>query len=91
MAAYMAVHEKIQNENIKAVRWYHKDALPEVPVPLLGGPDLVDLRQIDEISSTARQHKMAQAGGAGSLAGDPVDEATSEPATGAPPNLTSAG
>src|SRR5512137_487706 len=34
--AYMAVHQKIQNESIKAVRWYRKDPIPEVPVPLWG-------------------------------------------------------
>jgi len=49
----MAVHEKIQNENIKKVRWYQKDPIPEVPVPLLGGPDLIDQRHIPEISAAA--------------------------------------
>jgi hypothetical protein len=54
ITAYMAVHEKIQNERIDKVRWYRKDAIPEVPVPLLG-PDLVDVRQIPEISAAAKE------------------------------------
>jgi len=69
MCAYMAVHEKIQQENIKAVRWYQKDPIPEVPVPLLGGPDLVDPRQIPEISAAAREpHLETASDGAGPTA-----------------------
>jgi NADH-quinone oxidoreductase subunit B len=55
ITAYMAVHEKIQNEKINEVRWYRKDPIPEAPVPMLGGPDLVDPRQISEISAAARE------------------------------------
>jgi NADH-quinone oxidoreductase subunit C/D len=50
----MAVHDKIRNESIKTVRWYRKEPIPEVPVPLLG-PDLIDVRQIPEISAAAAQ------------------------------------
>jgi NADH-quinone oxidoreductase subunit B len=59
MCAYMAIHEKIQNEDIRKVRWYRKDPIPAAPVPLLGGPDLIDPRQIAEISAAAQG---AQAG-----------------------------
>jgi NADH-quinone oxidoreductase subunit B len=52
---YMAVHEKILHENVQKVPWYRKDPLPEVPVPMLGGPDLIDPRQISEISAAARE------------------------------------
>ncbi len=55
ISGYMAVHDKIQNEQINKVRWYRKDAIPEAPVPLLGGPDLIDIRQIPEISAAARE------------------------------------
>jgi NADH-quinone oxidoreductase subunit B len=55
LSAYMAVHEKIMNESVKKVRWYRKDPIPQVPVPLLGGPDMVDPRQIPEISAAARE------------------------------------
>jgi NADH-quinone oxidoreductase subunit B len=53
--AYMAVHAKIQNEKVNKVRWYRKEPVPEIPVPLLGGPDLVDVRQIPDISAAARE------------------------------------
>jgi NADH-quinone oxidoreductase subunit B len=55
LSAYMAIHEKIMNESINKVRWYRKDPIPEVPVPLLGGPDLVDPRHIPDISAAARE------------------------------------
>ena len=55
IAGYMAVHEKIQNEKINDVPWYKKDPIPKAPVPLLGGPDLIDPRQMDEISARARE------------------------------------
>jgi NADH-quinone oxidoreductase subunit B len=62
MAGYMAVHEKIQNEKINDVRWYKKDPIPEAPVPILGGPDLVDPRQIPAISDRARAPQPEAAG-----------------------------
>ena len=55
ITGYMAVHDKMQNELITEVRWYRKAPIPQVPVPLLGGPDLVDPRQIPEISAAARE------------------------------------
>jgi NADH-quinone oxidoreductase subunit B/C/D len=54
LTGFMALHDKIQNEKITEVRWYRKDPIPEVPVPLLG-PDLVNPRQIPEIASSAGQ------------------------------------
>jgi NADH-quinone oxidoreductase subunit B len=55
ISAYMAVHDKIQNEQINEVRWYRKDAIPAAPVPFLGGPDLIDPRLVPEISAAARE------------------------------------
>ncbi|MGD8903068.1 MAG: NADH-quinone oxidoreductase subunit B family protein [Anaerolineae bacterium] len=55
ITGYMAVHEKIQNEKINEVRWYRKDPVPEVPVPFLGGPDMIDPRLVPEISAAARE------------------------------------
>jgi NADH:ubiquinone oxidoreductase subunit B-like Fe-S oxidoreductase len=69
ITGYMAVHDKIQNEKINAVRWYRKEAIPEVPVPLLGGPDLIDQRQIPEISAAAREARTESA------ETEPVEEA----------------
>lgn len=65
--SYITVHEKIQNESIKGVRWYRKDSLPEVPIPLWG-PDLIDVRQIPAISTAAHE---AQSAGADTV---PADE-----------------
>jgi NADH-quinone oxidoreductase subunit B len=55
LTAYMAIHEKILNEKIDKVRWYRKPPIAEAPVPMLGGPDLIDPRQIPEISAAARE------------------------------------
>jgi NADH-quinone oxidoreductase subunit B len=55
MTAYMAVHEKIQNEKLNEVRWYRKGPIAEAPVPMLGGPDLIDPRHIPEISAAANE------------------------------------
>lgn len=49
---FIALHQKIQNESLKEVRWYRKEPIPEVPVPLFG-PDLIDVRQIPEIHTAA--------------------------------------
>jgi len=53
MNGFIAIHNKIASEHLQEVRWYRKQPLPEVPVPILG-PDLIDVRQIDEISAAAR-------------------------------------
>jgi NADH-quinone oxidoreductase subunit B len=63
IAGYMAVHEKIQNERINDVPWYEKDPIPKAPVPLLGGPDLIDPRQMDEIRARVRAPQSAAVGG----------------------------
>ncbi|MEJ2210869.1 MAG: NADH-quinone oxidoreductase subunit B [Anaerolineae bacterium] len=60
---YMAVHEKVLNEQVNRVRWYEKDPIPAVPVPLLGGPDLIDPRNIDELRARAKEPQPAAAGG----------------------------
>ena len=49
----IALQEKIDQQSIRSVPWYQKQAPGEfVPVPVLG-PDLVDLRQVDLIRSEA--------------------------------------
>jgi NADH-quinone oxidoreductase subunit B len=53
--AYITLHERIQNEKLNQVRWYRKEPVPEVPMPILGGPDLIDPRRLSEISATARE------------------------------------
>lgn len=49
----MKLQEKIDSESITKVRWYRKDEIPAIPVPLLG-PDIIDPRDnalIKEVAS----------------------------------------
>jgi len=49
----ITLQEKIDQQSIRDVPWYRKDAEVEyIPVPVLG-PDLVDLRQVDVIKEQA--------------------------------------
>jgi NADH-quinone oxidoreductase subunit B len=60
LTAYMYIHDKIMNEKINRVPWYRKPPVAEAPVPMLGGPDLIDPRQIPEISAAARETTVEQ-------------------------------
>jgi NADH-quinone oxidoreductase subunit B len=53
IAGLMKLQEKIDRQSIREVRWYRKgpDSV-EVPVPVLG-PDLIDLRRVEEIKKIA--------------------------------------
>src|SRR5512135_2464947 len=51
------LQEKIDHESLKTVRWYRKEAIPAIPVPVLG-PDLMDRRQYDQIR--AETHKVPE-------------------------------
>jgi NADH-quinone oxidoreductase subunit B len=42
------LQKKIDQESLKSVRWYRKEPIPAIPVPILG-PDLIDPRQADLI------------------------------------------
>lgn len=50
MTGFIALHERIQKESIKKVRWYRKEPIAEVPVPRLG-PDLIDVRQMSAVKA----------------------------------------
>ncbi len=56
LTGILQLHDQIQNESIREARWYRKDAIPPVPVPLLG-PDLIDVRQVPAIRGTAQPAK----------------------------------
>ena len=45
----MKVQEMIDNQSLKEVRWYQKEELPAIPVPILG-PDLIDPRDYPEFT-----------------------------------------
>jgi NADH-quinone oxidoreductase subunit C/D len=53
LSGLLTLLDQVQNESIRKVRWYRKDPIPAVPVPWLG-PDLIDRRQIPEISAATR-------------------------------------
>src|SRR4030067_911337 len=42
------LQEKIDKQSIKSVRWYSKEPIDAIPVPVLG-PDLMDPREYDKI------------------------------------------
>jgi NADH-quinone oxidoreductase B subunit len=56
----LELHRKIDSQHISQTPWYAKRELPEYPVPVLG-PDIVDLRRMDEIAAAAREYKAQQA------------------------------
>ena len=51
----ITLQKKIDQQSIRSVPWYQKDSPVEfIPIPVLG-PDLVDLRQIDQIREQAKR------------------------------------
>jgi NADH-quinone oxidoreductase subunit B len=40
----ISLQRKVDTESIKKVRWYRKEPIPEIPIPVLG-PDVMDPRQ----------------------------------------------
>jgi NADH-quinone oxidoreductase subunit C/D len=59
LSGFLALFEQVQKERISQVRWYRKEPIPEIPVPLLG-PDLIDVRQIPEISGRGMEAEAAK-------------------------------
>jgi len=57
---FMLLHEKVMNEDFRRARWYRKEPIPEIPVPL-HGPDLVDVRQTEEIKEHTTDPLQAEA------------------------------
>jgi len=49
----ITLQEKIDKESIRTVRWYRKEPIEAIPVPILG-PDLIDPRQIPIIKKHAQ-------------------------------------
>jgi NADH-quinone oxidoreductase subunit B len=44
----ITLQKKIDKQSIKEVRWYQKDAIEAIPIPVLG-PDLIDPRDYEKI------------------------------------------
>jgi NADH-quinone oxidoreductase subunit B len=53
------LQEMIDNQSLKEVRWYDKEAVDYVPVPVLG-PDLIDPRDYPEFADKLAQAAAAQ-------------------------------
>jgi NADH-quinone oxidoreductase subunit B len=45
------LQEKIDDQSIKSVKWYSKEASSEIPIPILG-PDLIDPRDFPKIKES---------------------------------------
>ena len=58
LSGFLSLFEQVQKERISQVRWYRREPVSEIPVPLLG-PDLVDVRQIPEIARRGRKEAAA--------------------------------
>lgn len=49
----ITLQKKIDRQTIKEVRWYQKDAIDAIPIPILG-PDLIDPREYSKIHAYAQ-------------------------------------
>jgi NADH-quinone oxidoreductase subunit B len=45
----MTLHEMIDNQSLKSVRWYRKEPIAAIPIPILG-PDLIDPRDYPDFA-----------------------------------------
>jgi NADH-quinone oxidoreductase subunit B len=57
----ISLQKRIDKQSIKSVRWYSKEPLEPIPVPVLG-PDLMDPREYERIRQYAlEKHQQVQA------------------------------
>ncbi len=56
----ITLQRKIDTQHWKATRWYGKDPIPEIPIPVLG-PDLMDPREFEKIQAYSIQKMQAEA------------------------------
>jgi len=56
----ITLQRKIDSQSIKTVRWYRKEPIAAVPVPILG-PDVFDPRQAQILKETAQPKQTEQA------------------------------
>jgi NADH-quinone oxidoreductase subunit B len=50
----IALQKKVDGESLKTVRWYRKEAIEAIPIPVLG-PDLMDPRKYDLIRAQTKK------------------------------------
>jgi NADH:ubiquinone oxidoreductase subunit B-like Fe-S oxidoreductase len=54
----ITLQKKIDTEHWRDSRWYSKDPIPEIPVPVLG-PDIMDPREYNQIEQISKE-KLAE-------------------------------
>jgi NADH-quinone oxidoreductase subunit B len=68
------LQEKIDKQSIRTVRWYQKESIEPIPVPVLG-PDIMDPRQYELIKQLS-QEKLAQETAVGNKDGSDTGESS---------------
>jgi NADH-quinone oxidoreductase subunit B len=56
---FSKIREKIDSQSLKEVKWYQPEPIEPVPVPILG-PDLMDMRKLDQIMVVAKQQQIKE-------------------------------
>jgi len=56
---FIALQKLIDAQSIKTVRWYRREPVPPLPVPILG-PDIMDPRRFNEIKDYTEKKLQAQ-------------------------------
>jgi len=72
----ITLQRKIDTQHIPATRWYGKDPIPEIPVPILG-PDIIDPRENAAIRQFSSEKLAAQQSAEAAMA---ISEAATDPA-----------
>jgi NADH-quinone oxidoreductase subunit B len=73
----ITLQRKIDTQHIPATRWYGKDPIPEIPVPILG-PDIIDPRENAAIRQFSAEKLAAQQSAEAAMA--VADAAAANPA-----------
>ena len=73
----ITLQRKIDTQHIPATRWYGKDPIPEIPIPILG-PDIIDPRENAAIRQFTAEKLAAQQSAEAALA--VTDAAAADPA-----------
>jgi NADH-quinone oxidoreductase subunit B len=73
----ITLQRKIDTQHIPATRWYGKDPIPEIPIPLLG-PDIYDPRENAAIRQFSAEKLAAQQSAEAAMA--VADAAAADPA-----------
>jgi len=73
----ITLQRKIDTQHIPATRWYGKDPIPEIPIPILG-PDIFDPRENAAIRQFTAEKLAAQQSAEAAMA--VADAAADDPA-----------